>query len=506
MTKVPGLLHATRTVMVGRALGLLAAFGAFVTIAAAYGSSIDTDIYFCAYAVPYAFLVVAGAVLPQSLVPIYAKVAKSESDASARRFASASLNATTLALTALALIGIAAAPGLARLAAPGLHADHVAEVERQLRWLMALVVFGGVANLAKGILNARFVFFTPSLDTFASYALVIAAVWIGAGRWGIWALVAGTIAGNLFRLVVMAPDLARVGWRPVLSHPRLRTWGMTLIPLAAGAIVFGANFVLMRSLASLSVEPHAVSHLGYAERLVMVPSELVAASLGAALLPAASARHAAGERAAFARITSSAIRASLLFLIPAAAGIMSLSGPLVRLVYEHGEFGRAAARETASTLFWFAPILPGSAVLVVGPALFAMGRIRAVVVMWCAITGLTLAIGWALLGSMGVRGVALAYAAATLCVGVGGLVAFSRASALRLGEVARSAARMTIAAGLMAALVTGGRALFEGAGWGTGKIETAVEVAMLGFFGAAAYAILMGLFGAPEWAEARRRL
>jgi putative peptidoglycan lipid II flippase len=492
--------------MVGRALGLVAAFVAFVTIAAAYGSSIETDIYFCAYAVPYAFLVVAGAVLPQSFVPVYAKVAKSEGEASARRFASASLNATTLALTALALVGILAAPGLARLAAPGLHPDHVAEVGRQLRWLMALVVFGGVANLAKGILTARFVFFTPSLDTFASYALVIAAVWIGAGRWGIWALVAGTLLGNLFRLAVMAPDLARVGWRPVLSHPRLRTWGATLVPLAAGAIVFGANFVLMRSLASLAVEPHSVSHLGYAERLVMVPSELVAASLGAALLPAAAARHAAGERAEFARVTSSAVRASLLFLIPAAAGVMALSEPLVRLVYEHGEFGRAAAKETASTLFWFAPILPGSTVLIVGQALFAMGKVRAVVAMWCVITGLTLAIGWALLGPMGVRGVALAYAAATVFAGVGGLVALARSSKLRLGDVGKSAARMVASAGVMAALVTGGRALFESSGWGTGKIETGIEVAMLGFFGAAAYAVLMGLLGAPEWAEARRRL
>jgi putative peptidoglycan lipid II flippase len=185
---------------------------------------------------------------------------------------------------------------------------------------------------------------------------------------------------------------------------------------------------------------------------------------------------------------------------------MALSEPLVRLVYEHGEFGRAAAKETASTLFWFAPILPGSTVLIVGQALFAMGKFRAVVAMWCAITGLTLAIGWALLGPMGVRGVALAYAAATVFAGVGGLVALARSSKLRLGDVGKSAARMVASAGVMAALVTGGRALFESSGWGTGKIETGIEVAMLGFFGAAAYAVLMGLLGAPEWAEARRRL
>ena len=113
-----GLFRSTRVVMVGRGLGLLAAFGAFVAIAAAYGSSAATDVFFCAYAVPYGFLVLAGAVLPQSFVPVHARVAHAEGPESARRFASASLNTAGIALLALTLAGWAASPGLARLGCP----------------------------------------------------------------------------------------------------------------------------------------------------------------------------------------------------------------------------------------------------------------------------------------------------------------------------------------------------------------------------------------------------
>jgi len=165
-----------------------------------------------------------------------------------------------------------------------------------------------------------------------------------------------------------------------------------------------------------------------------------------------------------------------------------------------------AASETASTLFWFAPILPGMSVLVAGQALFAMGRIRTIAGLWCAITVLTVALGWALLRSMGQQGVALAYSAATLSAAAGALVILARTAGLRMREIGLSAGRMGISAGLMAALVVGGRTLFERSGWGTGKIELAIEVGSLGLLGAAAYMVAMALLGAPEWTEVRRRL
>jgi putative peptidoglycan lipid II flippase len=500
----PGLMSSARILVIGRTLGLLAAFGAFVAIAAAYGTSAETDAFFCAYAVPNAFLIVAGAILPQTFVAAWARIQNLEGEPSARRFAAASFNVTALALVALTAICVLAAPWLAGLAAPGLGSGRLGDVERQLRWLAPVILFGGLANLAKGILNARFIFFTPSLDTFATYALVIVAVALGSGSWGIGALVLGTLLGNVFRIAVMGADLRKAGWMPALSHPGVAAWAAMLGPLAAGAAIFGANFVLMQSLTSLSSDVNAVSTFGYAERLVRVPSELIAATLGAALLPAAAARHVAGDRAELGQVTSKAVRGALLLLIPAAVGIMTLAEPLVRLVYEHGEFSSADSQATAGVLFWLAPVLPGHCFIVVGQAYFAMRRIWPVIAMWCAITVLTTAFGWILLDRMGARGVALSYSLSTLIVGAGGVAALSRASLFPIASAMKSAGRMTVAAVFMGALVAAASEFMRRWEWGGGKLEIAIELVLLAVLGAGIYAGVMRLLGAPEWGEARR--
>lgn len=503
MAPPEGIFRPARTVMIGRALGLLGAFAGFIVVASVYGATPETDVFNCAYAVPYAFLVVAGATLSQSFIGAHARIEADEGPDSARRFGSACLTLSGLALAILALAGMALAPWLAAGSGSGLRGPEVERATHQLRWLLPLVVAGGVANLAKGVLNARFVFFTPSLDTFATYAGLVPVVAFGAGRWGIWALVAGTVAGNVLRLVVMLPDLLRIGARPVLWHPRVPQWASTIAPLAFGAAFLGANVVLIRSLASLAPGGDAVSNLVYAERLVMVPSELIAASLGIAMLPAAAAKYATHDRAAFARITATALRTTLLFLIPAAVGIALLAHPLVALVYEHGRFGREDTEGTAGVLKWFALILPGSASLVLGQSFFAIGRIRAVVVMWIGQTAITLAGGLLLVGAMGEAGVALAYSVSALTVTAGALWTLGKAvPEFRPSAVLGSALRMAIASAAMGAAVWAGERQLQSAG----RLDLAVKVGLLGLSGAAVYMIAMALLRAPEWTELKRRL
>src|SRR5262245_2258587 len=150
-----GLASSTLTVMIGRALGLAAAFGSFIVMAGAYGTTVETDIFFCAYAVPYAVLVIVGATLSQSFVPLHAKVAATEGEDAARRLSSACINLTFLAMLVLAGVLMLLVPWLARWAARGLSGTEVGDVRRQMLWLMPLVVFGGAASLVKGVLNAR---------------------------------------------------------------------------------------------------------------------------------------------------------------------------------------------------------------------------------------------------------------------------------------------------------------------------------------------------------------
>ena len=52
------------------------------------------------------------------------------------------------------------------------------------------------------------------------------------------------------------------------------------------------------------------------------------------------------------------MRQILFVLLPAAAAILALSDPMIRLVYQRGDFDPAETALVATALFWFAFSLP----------------------------------------------------------------------------------------------------------------------------------------------------
>src|SRR6201999_4348119 len=66
----------------------------------------------------------------------------------------------------------------------------------------------------------------------------------------------------------------------------------------------------------------------------------------------------AGEIGNLRATMANGMRQILFVLVPAAAAILALSDPMIRLVYQRGEFNPAETVVVATALFWFAFSLP----------------------------------------------------------------------------------------------------------------------------------------------------
>ena len=66
----------------------------------------------------------------------------------------------------------------------------------------------------------------------------------------------------------------------------------------------------------------------------------------------------AGSSRTCVRTMSNGMRQIVLLLVPAAAAILVLSEPMIRLIYERGEFDASQTELVATALFWFAFSLP----------------------------------------------------------------------------------------------------------------------------------------------------
>src|SRR5437867_5404119 len=170
----------------------------------------------------------------------------------------------------------------------------------------------------------------------------------------------------------------------------------------------------------------AVSWLSYAFRLMYLPIGLFGVSIGTAVLPAVSRHAAEGDVDGIRRTVSRGIAMMLMLNVPATFGLIVLSTPIVRLLFEHGRFQAADTAMTADALRFYALGLIGySAVRIASPTFYALGRSRVPVAVSVGAIILNIVCSVVLVGTMGFRGLALGTSIAALANGAL-LIAFLR--------------------------------------------------------------------------------
>ncbi len=372
-------------------------------------------------------------------------------------------------VTALLLItGIVAALGIA-FAGPivAMIARDFAAVPGKLsltieltRLMLPFLLLAAVAAAQMGMLNSLHHYFFPALSPAAFNLATIACAFLlvplmpALGQPRIVAIAIGALAGGLGQVIVQWPALRSEGfrYRRVLDprDPELKRVLLLMGPGTIGLAATQVNLFLNTVLAT-SQGTGAVSWLTYASRLLYLPIGLFGVSIGTAVLPAVS-RHAATDDAASIRETvSRGLKMMLVVNLPASAGLIALSTPIVRLLFERGHFVAADTAATAAAVRLYACGLIGySAARITSPTFYALGRSRVPVLVSIGTIALNVGLSMALVGSMGFLGLALSTSLAAIANGFV-LVWLLKRRLGGLDESALTAAlgKMTLAAAAM---------------------------------------------------------
>jgi putative peptidoglycan lipid II flippase len=106
------------------------------------------------------------------------------------------------------------------------------------------------------------------------------------------------------------------------------------------------------------VDEGATAALSYARRLNMVPVGVIAQAAGVAAFPFLASLFARGADDELIETTGRAARKTIFVAAAATAGMVVLARPLVRLVYQYGEFSLADAELVATLLVIYAFSIP----------------------------------------------------------------------------------------------------------------------------------------------------
>jgi putative peptidoglycan lipid II flippase len=121
-----------------------------------------------------------------------------------------------------------------------------------------------------------------------------------------------------------------------------------------------------------SSSPSAVSWLYFANRLIELPLGIVGVAMGTVLVPELTRALRGDDRIAIVHAESRGLELALGLALPATLGLIVLSEPVVRMLFEHGAFTALDTAATAHALMWLALGLPAQVLVkALSPAFFA---------------------------------------------------------------------------------------------------------------------------------------
>jgi putative peptidoglycan lipid II flippase len=398
----------TSAVIVAAATVFTRFFGFFreITLAAVYGAGMISDAFVVAFTVPGFVLAVIGASTATVFIPVYTGIENGKS-----RF-------TGNVLTLLSLIGLIFSvvftfvPQTLTFAfASQLDAETFAlatELMRIMVWTAIPILLTGVLQSYLQIQKAFFI--AAIIGIPVNIAAILSIAWSKSVDM-MSVMGYGVVAGNAVMLVLLMVAVKRKGYayRPTLNlkTPELRTLLIMLSPVMISTCIGELNLIIDRNFAS-SLASGSISSLNWSSKTVGLLTSLVGISIATVLFPRMSELAVQGNTIEIRKYITACFRKLIPALLPATVGIILLAKPIVRIMFERGDFSPEDTLRTAECLQMYAALLFAQSLsIIVVRALFALRDTKTPAVIMTVCVVVSIALNFMLIGPLAHMGLAL---------------------------------------------------------------------------------------------------
>ena len=487
----PGrIARSTAFFSLATAASRIAGLGREIVAAGYYGVNGPMSAFTVAFQVPNLVRALfADAALQPAFVPIFTEQLEKKNYREAFRLASSLLMVVTVVLGAVTALFVVAAPLLIPLFAPGFEGELLDLTVSLSRLLFPILIVLGASGVVVGILNSydRFGAFaiSPLFWNLTIIAVVVALAPRLEGDDRIYAYAIGILAGTAVQFLIPAFDLRntpfRFEWSFEWRNPDVRRVLVLMLPVTISLGLINFN-LLINSLFGSLVSDQAPAAIDKAFRIYQLPQGIFSVAIATVLFPTLARFAARGALDDLRATMANGMRQILFVLVPAAAAVLVLSEPMIRLVYERGEFTPDDTELVATALFWFAFSLPANGLfLLLTRTFFSLQRPWVPTGIAAGNLAIT-ALAALALYHLGVGGIVASTAIATaVTVLAQGVILRRMLGGLELPRLLDSALRITAASAALAAVSFGiwdllDEALGRGLGGQIASLGTALSV------------------------------
>lgn len=360
------IARSTAFFSIATAASRVAGLAREVVAAGYYGISGPMSAFTIAFQVPNLIRALfADAALQPAFVPVFTELIGKKAYKEAFRLASTMLLLVTMILGAITALFVLLAPVIMPVFAPGFEGEILDLTVSLSQVLFPILVLLGISGIVVGILNSydRFGAFAIS-PLFWNLSIILVLVVLEPlfhGEDRIYAYAIGILVGTLIQLLIPAWDLRHTPYRFSFSfdwrHPGVRRVLLLMLPVTISLGLINFNLLINSFFGSL-VSDQAPAAIDKAFRIYQLPQGIFSVAIATVLFPTLARFANAGEIENLRATMANGMRQILFVLVPAAAAILALSDPMIRLIYQRGEFDPAETAVVATALFWFAFSLP----------------------------------------------------------------------------------------------------------------------------------------------------
>ncbi len=384
------LVKSIATVASGTLLSRIVGFVRDVLIARFLGASMMADAFFVALRFPNLFRsLFAEGTLNVAFVPLLSGQIQTKGEQRARVFARNVFSFLFYVLLIFTIVIEIFMPDMMFILAPGFE-----EIEGKLPLTTALsritfpfLIFVSLVSLLAGMLNAVGKFwaaaFTPTILNLTMIgSLFIIAPFLPTPYAPAYALSIGVLVAGIIEFIFLFYHIKKAGFLIGLISPfkalfhiskEVKTLLKKMGPGVLGSGVYQINLFFDTFLVSF-VGAGAISWLNYAHHLFQLPVGIIGTAVGTALLPILSKHIKSGDLKSANEQLNRSLEISIAMSMSSMIGLMLLSEPIVRILFERGIFTPTDSINTAHALIVFAFGLPAYMLTkTLSPFFFAKG-------------------------------------------------------------------------------------------------------------------------------------
>ena len=360
------LARSTAFFSIATAASRVAGLGREIVAASYYGVSGPMSAFTIAFQLPNLVRALfADAALQPAFVPIFTEQLEKKNYREAFRLASTLLLLVTLVLGAITALFVLLAPVVMPLFAPGFEGELLDLTVSLSQVLFPILILLGISGVVVGVLNSydRFGAFAiaPLFWNLTIILLVVVLAPMFEGQDRIYAYAIGILVGTLVQLLIPVFDLRntpfKFEWSFAWRDRDVRRVLLLMLPVTISLGLINFN-LLINSFFGTLVSDQAPAAIDKAFRIYQLPQGIFSVAIATVLFPTLARFANRGEYEDLRATMANGMRQILFVLVPAAAAILVLSEPMIRLVYQRGEFTPEQTTLVATALFWFALSLP----------------------------------------------------------------------------------------------------------------------------------------------------